>query len=60
MHLTLRVHEDTLVLFFKAASQLDSPKHTLVPEVIRPQVQDFALPPVDLHKIAVSPFLQPI
>ncbi|KAK4828339.1 hypothetical protein QYF61_026000 [Mycteria americana] len=65
-HVQLGVHQDPQVLVCQAAFQTDSPQSVLVHGVsspghgIPPQVQDFALPLVELHEVPVSPFLQPV
>ncbi|GAB0186707.1 ectonucleotide pyrophosphatase/phosphodiesterase family member 3 [Grus japonensis] len=51
---------DSQVLLCRAASQLAGLQHLLVPGVVPPQVQDFALPLVGLHEVPVNPFLQPV
>ncbi|KAK4831783.1 hypothetical protein QYF61_019096, partial [Mycteria americana] len=51
---------DPQFLFCKAAFQLCSPQHLRVHGVVPPQVQDFALPLVELHEVPASPFLQPV
>lgn len=57
-HIQFSVHKDPQVLFFKDAFQFHGPQCALVPWVIRPQVQDFAVLLVELHAVPVSPFLQ--
>jgi len=37
-----------------------APQYVLVHGVVSPQVQNFALPFVDLHEVPISPFLQPL
>lgn len=51
----LGVCEDPQVLFCKHASQLVSPQHVLVLGVVLPQMQDFALPLVELHEVSCQP-----
>ena len=50
---------DIQILFCKVAFQPGSPRDVLVPEVVPPQVQDFAFSRVELHEVPVIPFLQP-
>ena len=54
-HVQLVVHQDTQVLFCKAAFQLGDPQSILVL-----MVQDFPLLHVGHHEVPVSPFLQPV
>jgi len=49
---------NTGVLFCKAAFQPVIPLHAVMPGVVPPQVQDFALPLVDMHEVPVRLFLQ--
>ncbi|KAK4811750.1 hypothetical protein QYF61_005318 [Mycteria americana] len=50
---------DRQVLFRKAAFQLGRPRHILLPGVVPPQLQDFALLHIELYEVPVSSFLQP-
>lgn len=62
VYFLLGVHQNPQVLFCQAAFQLGgfSRWHVLVPGVVHYQVQNFALLLVELHKVIVSPALQPI
>lgn len=48
----------TLRDFCQAAFQLGGTQHVLVAEIVLPQLQDFALPLVELYEVLVSPLLQ--
>lgn len=57
-HVQLDLYQETQVFFCKAAFQANVSKHLLVPGAMPPQVQNFTLPFVLLHKVSVDPFLQ--
>ncbi|KAK4831516.1 hypothetical protein QYF61_018100 [Mycteria americana] len=59
-HGQLAGNQDPQVLFCKAALKLVDPQPVLLPGIIPPQVQGFGLPFAELHKVPVSPFLQPV
>ncbi|KAK4811113.1 LOW QUALITY PROTEIN: hypothetical protein QYF61_016399 [Mycteria americana] len=58
-HIQLSIHQDTQVFFCKAAFQLVGPQPVLVHGIIPPQVQDLALPLVELHEVPpISPLVE--
>jgi len=58
LHGQIFVHLDPKVLLHRAAFQTVDHWHVLVPEIIPPQVQDFAFPLAELHEISLDPVLQ--
>ena len=50
----LLVHQDLQVLLCQAAFQTVGPQHILVPEVVPPQGQGFALLLAELHEVAAG------
>lgn len=60
-HCQLINHQDLQVLFCKPAFQLVRPQHTLVCEVVPPQVQDSVHPfEIAFRDFPVSRFFQPV
>lgn len=43
---------------YRAAFQLGIPQHVLLPVVVAPYVQKFAIPIVKFHKVPINRFLQ--
>jgi len=54
------ITEDLHVLFCQTALQPGGSQHVLVPGVVPPLLQDFALSLLELHEVPVSPFLHPV
>jgi len=55
-HVQLCVHQDSQILSYRSTFQLVGHQHLC--GVVPSEVQDFALPLVELHEAAISPFLQ--
>lgn len=58
MVFNLVTHQDPQVLFLQSCFSRPLTFDVLVPGVVPPQVQDLALPLVELHEVTASPFLQ--
>lgn len=56
-HGQLLVHQDSKVLFHKAALRSTALHCAEVPEVIPSKSKDFAFPFVELHDFPICPFL---
>lgn len=55
----LGVHRDSPVPSCRAAFQMGSHLHVLIPGLLCPQVQDFALLLIEFHEVPISPLLRP-
>jgi len=58
-HAQLVVHQDAQGVFCPNALHLVSPQHVWVAGVVPTQVQDLALPLVELFEVPINLFLQP-
>lgn len=60
VHFQLAVWQDPRAFFHRAAVQLICPQPLSLHGVLPFHVQVFAFSPVEIHKVSVSPFLQPV